>query len=632
MTRSVVFALGLVVTCSAIPAAQSPGATTPPPQAQARHPEEGRPFIRGYQPAEVGGTSQIWSILQDRRGVLYAGGNSGVIEFDGSNWRRIKVGASATVRSLTMDASGRIYLGSADTFGYLAPDARGELQFVTLKNKLPAADQNFNDVWRAFAIDSGVYFQTEQAIFKWANDALTIIKPASRFNRLAEVDGRLYLTMPETGLNILEGDTFKPLPGTAALALEPYTVILRYDAKRLLIGTRTTGLFLYDGQTLTPFRTELDGVLTGSQLYRGTSLADGSFAFTTTSNGLVIVDRQGRAVMHLNRANGLPSDVVYYAMPDKEGAVWLALDSGLARLEVPSPASFFDPQEGLPSQPFDMARVDGRLYAAVQTGVLYLSPSGPGGETPRFKSVGVSGSQCWIFGKMLQTDAGGPAALTIACSEGLFEIRGTTAHAIYAPRDGTFRAAFSLPSKKDPTRLWVGLFDGLASFRRRGGQWVNEGRVDGVTEQVRTMFEEPDGSVWAGTANDGAIRVSFASAPPADGSRPALTVKKFGVAEGIPDGGAYVFNIAGAPLLRWALKRSTRRGSTRRRGVSCTRIRLIPCRPIRWAPTPPPVSPPGRTGASTSISAAAPSSGQSARMGRGTWTTRRSRGSAAAPI
>ena len=115
-----------------------------------------------------------------------------------------------------MDASGRIYLGSADTFGYLAPDAQGELQFVPLKTKLPAAEQNFNDVWRAFAVDGGVYFQTEQAIFKWANDALTIIKPASRFNRLSLLDGRLYLTLPETGLNVLENDVFKSLPGTAA--------------------------------------------------------------------------------------------------------------------------------------------------------------------------------------------------------------------------------------------------------------------------------------------------------------------------------------------------------------------------------------------------------------------------------
>ena len=100
MTRSAVFAFGFVLACAGWSAAQPAGTTAaPPPQTQGRHPEEGRPFIRGYQPAEVGGTGQIWSILQDKRGVLYAGGNSGVLEFDGSNWRRIKVGAGAVARA-----------------------------------------------------------------------------------------------------------------------------------------------------------------------------------------------------------------------------------------------------------------------------------------------------------------------------------------------------------------------------------------------------------------------------------------------------------------------------------------------------------------------------------------------------
>ncbi len=70
--------------------------------------------------------------------------------------------------------------------------------------------------------------------------------------------------MPESGLNVLEGDTFRALPGTEQLAREPFPIVLRYDERRLLIGTRITGLFLYDGATLTPFRTAIDAVFTGS--------------------------------------------------------------------------------------------------------------------------------------------------------------------------------------------------------------------------------------------------------------------------------------------------------------------------------------------------------------------------------
>ena len=57
--------------------------------------------------------------------------------------------------------------------------------------------------------------------------------------------------MPETGLNVLDGDNFRALPGTSDLGREVYPVVLRFDEKRLLIGTRQNGLFLYDGAAMT---------------------------------------------------------------------------------------------------------------------------------------------------------------------------------------------------------------------------------------------------------------------------------------------------------------------------------------------------------------------------------------------
>ena len=79
----------------------------------------------------------------------------------------------------------------------------------------------------------------------------TVIRPPSRFNRGSLLDGRLYISLPESGINVLEGDTFRALPGTDALAREVYPFVLRYDERRLLIGTRLNGLFLYDGAALT---------------------------------------------------------------------------------------------------------------------------------------------------------------------------------------------------------------------------------------------------------------------------------------------------------------------------------------------------------------------------------------------
>lgn len=55
--------VGLVLAISWPGLAQTSG-----PATSTRHPEEGRPFIRTYRPTEVGGGSQTWAIIQDKRG------------------------------------------------------------------------------------------------------------------------------------------------------------------------------------------------------------------------------------------------------------------------------------------------------------------------------------------------------------------------------------------------------------------------------------------------------------------------------------------------------------------------------------------------------------------------------------
>ncbi len=552
MTRVVVWSLGLVL-ASAIPGhSQSPPPGPQPPAAAIRHAEEGRPLVRLYQPLDIGGGSQTWVILQDRRGVLYTGLNSAVLEYDGASWRRIPVGTTGgVVRALALADDGRIYLGTTGLVGYLAPDATGTTQFVSLTDHVPPDARAFDDVYRVFVTSRGVFFQTDSALFRWADGKMTVIKPASRFNRASLVDDRIYLTTPETGLNVLEGATFQTLPGTERLKSEPYPVVLRYDDNRLLIGTRQNGFFLYDGVRLEPFQTDFDALFAFG-VYRGFVLPDGTFAIATTGAGMAIFDRQGRRVMAASRANGLPSDTVYFLMPDREGALWLGHDNGLTRIETPSPLSYFDQSDGLASTPVGAARIDGRLYLALQSGLRYLTPAGNGNDRARFTEIrGSGGSQCWAITRMEDAGRRRPAAIVAACGTGLVQIVDGARVSIKTPTDLSFQVSALAVSKADPTRVWLGLFDGLASFRWIDGRWIDEGRVNGISDQVRTLFENPDGSVWAGTQDTGVLRVSPAAPPSSsDAERPTTRLERFGTEQGLPPGGVQVFDAGGVPIFQ----------------------------------------------------------------------------------
>jgi signal transduction histidine kinase/CheY-like chemotaxis protein len=546
MTRAVVCALGLIALGLTSAHSQAPEPVAVPRVTNTRHPEEGRPFIRPYQVRDAGAIGQIWAILQDPRGVLWVGSSFGLAEFDGASWRRHQIGPVSVVRSLAIDDTGRIYVGASGQFGYLEPDAQGELKFTDLAVKLPQDIRDFSDVWRTFVTPDGVYFQSEVAIFRWHAGAVTIIRPPSRLNRASAVDGKIYVTLPESGLNVLEGDTFRVLPGTASLALEVFPVIVRYDERRLLVSTRRNGLFLYDGAAVTPFRTDVDPELKTGQVYRGMVLADGSFALGTLANGLIVLDRQGRAVNRLSQPEGLPSEVVYYVYQDTEGALWTGTDNGLARVEVPSPWSYFNRADGLGGTPQDFIRFRGTLHVVQQGGVEVLRP-GEGLRPPRFERLPVASAQCWSF-SVITDPATRREMLTMACSDGLYEVADPVVRPIYVPPDSSYRSAILLRSSINPQRLWVGLFAGVGSFRWEDGRWINEGLIDGVTAEVRTLFENPDGSVWAASTDQGILRLVPSTRPGPTGERPAITVERFGDAEGVPPGPTGVSNAGGTPL------------------------------------------------------------------------------------
>ena len=46
----------------------------------------GAPFIHNFPKEEYKSDAQIWSMVQDKRGVMYFGNLNGVLEYDGKSW------------------------------------------------------------------------------------------------------------------------------------------------------------------------------------------------------------------------------------------------------------------------------------------------------------------------------------------------------------------------------------------------------------------------------------------------------------------------------------------------------------------------------------------------------------------
>ena len=135
--------------------------------------EVGRPFLTCFGSREYGATAQNWVFAEDTRGLMYVGNNLGALQYDGATWRLIDTASKSVVRSIARDSDGRLYIGSTGEIGYLAPDAREQLQYVSLLQHVKPEDRAFNDVWTVHVAAEGIYFQSREVL-------LLLTPPADR--------------------------------------------------------------------------------------------------------------------------------------------------------------------------------------------------------------------------------------------------------------------------------------------------------------------------------------------------------------------------------------------------------------------------------------------------------------------
>lgn len=504
--------------------------------------EVGLPFIRNFNPAEYGGSPQNWSMAQGRDGVIYVGNvDSGVLAFDGVRWRRIPLPNRSTVRALATDANGRIYVGAVGEFGYLAPDASGQMRYVSLLDRVPAKERDFADVWSVFPTPEGVYFATLTRLFRLRGGEMKVWKPQGAFHLAFHVGGSIYIRELSRGLLMLKGDTLVPLPGGERFAKEKIYALLPWGTptpgqpQALLIGTRTQGWFVYDGHDYRPWPTEADAAIKHDMLYNATWLADGELAVATLQGGVYLLDRQGHLRRHLDEADGLLNNVATSLFQDRQRGLWVTMDVGVARVDIDSPISHFDARSGLRGAVLALARHAGHLYAGTTQGLFRLDAEGEGGA--HFVPIPQVPGQTWGLLEV-GTD------LLTASSQGVYQL-GAGAPALVMPTENTVYSL--LRSRRDPARVFVGMQDGLASMRELGGRWIREGRLAGVNAEPRTMLEDAAGRLWLGNWSNSVMRLTLPAAWPANGPHVPLRVETFGTAQGLPVDLTEVYPIDGEP-------------------------------------------------------------------------------------
>ena len=459
--------------------------------------EFGNPFIKYYSPKEYKAAPANWSILQDKRGVMYFGTEGQVLEFDGVSWRIIEVPFSSAVRSMAIDDSGKIYVCASSDFGYLEPDSLGRLKFKSLLGYLDKKYRDYGEMWDVITSSKAVYFKTKDKIFRWNGKNIKVWDSVYAY-RLYNIDDKIYSRNQGTGLMVIDGDSLKLMPdgdyfaSTGVFNILPFGKDALTGEERILVTTNGKGLFLSDGYKFYPFKTEDDSFLKTSQIYNACITSDGNFALATQRGGVIIMDRKGHFLNIINENSGMPTKVVYDVFSDKQGSLWFATNDGIVHCEVPSPLLVMPEMDPAKSPFYSMLRFKNKFYAADELGVIYLAKNNSsfdlvkGIDKPAYDLLDYHG------------------ILLAAVNNGVHVIENDKLQETL-----TYQSTnMILPSVFNPGRLYSFHRDGLSILKFEKPK--NEFQVyqTNINEELLGGVEGPDSSLWIRCLDGGIIHVT----------------------------------------------------------------------------------------------------------------------------
>lgn len=461
---------------------------------------KGIPYINHYSTNDYKGGPDCWQIAQDKRGIMYFG-NNGLLQFDGTTWELFPIPNNTIVRSVAIDKSGKIYVGAQGEFGYFLPDTTGSLTYFSLSDKLPKEMKRYvNDIWRIFfTAEDEIIFQDRFAFFTYKNGAFKIVRSASWMSFAHQIDNAIYFGIDSIGLHefkngklqlVNNGDYFK---GSKIVAVLPY------DAKHLLIVNEKDGLTLYDGTKFTTLITEVNKFVLNSYIMNAISLKDGYYALGSWINGLLIIDKHGNPIQHLNKGKGLQSSVVFGLNQDMHGNLWISTSNGIAHIELNSPYTYYNEHIGVSGAAFGSAIYNNKIYMATNQGILWnewKDYNNPISSRANFHWVNNVKAQAWnvevidniLFGEM---------------DHGLYTIKDTSATPLKS-----YQGAWKVISLKTFPGYYIkGCYTGLLLYKKENGAIKFIKKLKNFEESSRVMEEDEDGIIWVSHAYKGVFKI-----------------------------------------------------------------------------------------------------------------------------
>lgn len=507
---------------------------------QAQPNNYGVPMISNYPYHETGGSEQNWCITQDHRGVIYVGNyDKGILEYDGVQWRNISVPDNVPVWSMVTGDDGVVYVGAEGDMGLLEPDSRGQLHFRSLFDSTLSIDATDFSVWKTYFSEGKVWFCSHSGIVLYhplSQELEFLATPEDAYHSYM-VQNRLYLSDYDNGLMVYDGTLFKPVAGGEFFHEKSITGLDQWESGWLFVSTLENGIFLFNTRTGQIDNSFLDGALMEklqSKLITASKLLDQDLLICTYSNGLYILDREGRVKEIISESEGLIDNTVIQVYTKGQlsgsGPIWIANWKGISKVEANNPFRVFTEKSGFENLITDIVRFRSSLFVSTMSGLFYKSADG---EHTRFNQLSEIGNN--VYDLQLISPSRGRTFLLVSTDREVFVINErmhvsrlkdilVQDNNVPLSRD-QIGGRFLLNDPDRPDIIYTG-YNRVVGLQYYRGRWRQIFKSDKLDDEIYHMARDRYGYLWVSTSSE-VIRMDLELAP-------AITVKTFSAEQGLP--------------------------------------------------------------------------------------------------
>jgi len=479
----------------------------------------GLPAIKNYRNTDYHAALGIWDICQDQRGLLYFANNDGLLTYDGAYWKLYPLPNKAAIKSLAMDAKGRIFVGGQDEIGYFFPDAAGILQYHSLKEELPREAQQFADVWNIIPVKDGVFFRTIESIFYWKNNKITTFDAPGGWQLLALVDSLLFAADKSKGLQVFRNEQWQPAVGNLPSPAFRITGIAAWSTDTLLVSTLKNGLYLLSGSTLIRKPTAADPLLTGNLITTIKKIENDRYAIGTSTGGLIILDRQGVIIQRYSSSEGLQSNNVLSVQADRESNLWLGLETGISFIHYNTSVKQIRPVRDNQLLCNAIRVYDQKLYIGTSNGLysLSLAPSIKDLSTIKgnFREVENTKGRVWSLTELR-------GKLLMGHQDGAYVVKDNRAIPVLT-RQGVWGFV------EIPREIIAGTYTGLRGITVENGELKEGQKINDLYESLPGIVVDSGFRIWASHPYRGVFKN-----PISNTGGIAMPYAHYGVKEGLP--------------------------------------------------------------------------------------------------